>query len=52
MSRLQRALVAGAITMGSIVVGSLWPTMLGGGAEWASSTSQSDFQILSSGYSR
>jgi hypothetical protein len=52
MSRLQRALVAGAITMGSIVVGSLCPTMLGGGAEWASSTSQSDFQILSSGYSR
>jgi hypothetical protein len=52
MSRLQRALVAGAITLGSIVVGSLCPTMLGGGAEWASSTSQSDFQILSSGFSR
>jgi hypothetical protein len=49
VSRLQRALAAGAITLGFIVIGSLCPTMLGGGAEWAS---QSDFQILSSGFSR
>jgi hypothetical protein len=51
MSRLHCALVAGAITLGFIVVGSLCPTMLGGGAEWASTTNQSDFQILSSGSS-
>jgi hypothetical protein len=52
MTRLQRALVAGAITLGFVVVGSLCPTMLGGATEWASSTNQSDFQILSFGFSR
>ena len=44
MTRLQCALVSGAITLGLIVVGSLCPTMLGGGVECARSTSRSDFQ--------
>jgi hypothetical protein len=52
MTRLHCALVAGAITLGLIVVGSLCPTMLGGGAECAKFTSRSDFQILSFGVSR
>ena len=52
MTRLQSALVAGAITLGLIVVGSLCPTMLGGGVECATSTNRSDFQILSLGVSR
>jgi hypothetical protein len=51
MTRLQCALVAGAITLGFIVVGSLCPTMLGGEVGCASYTSQSDFQILSFGSS-
>jgi hypothetical protein len=52
MTRLQCALVAGAITLGLIVVGSLCPTMLGGGVECERSTSRSDSQILSFGVSR
>jgi hypothetical protein len=32
MSRLEWALVAGAITLGIVVVGSLCPTILGGGS--------------------